>query len=127
MHEFTDLLAGQRGSKTIKEYLKSCHGVVRALLHTSLGRSHYGDHARYATNDSKMITRMLYLSPDKNKLLVERSARSVKKYTVEYKIDNRTVYNKVDQICKQIDLYPYVKQYKSKRDSRGAFYAIHSR
>ena len=25
------------------------------------------------------------------------------------------------------DLYPYVKQHKSKRDSRGAFYAIHSR
>ena len=33
----------------------------------------------------------------------------------------------LDQICKDTDLYPYVKQHKSKRDGRGAFYAIHSR
>ena len=45
----------------------------------------------------------------------------------EYKIDNRMVYDVLDQICKDIDLYPYVKQHKPKRDSRGAFYAIHSR
>ena len=45
----------------------------------------------------------------------------------EYKIDNRTVYYIIDQICKDTDLYPYVKQHKSKRDGREAFYAIHSR
>ena len=33
----------------------------------------------------------------------------------------------LDQICKDTDLYPYVKQHKSKRDSKEAFYAIHSR
>ena len=37
------------------------------------------------------------------------------------------VYDILDQICKDTDLYPYVKQHKSKRDSKGAFYAIHSR
>ena len=37
------------------------------------------------------------------------------------------VYDVLDQICKDTDLYPYVKQHKSKRDVREAFYAIHSR
>ena len=45
----------------------------------------------------------------------------------EYKIDNRTVYDILHQISKDTDMYPYVKQHKSKRDSRGAFYAIRSR
>ena len=45
----------------------------------------------------------------------------------EYEVDNRTVYGILDQICKDTDLYPYVKHQKSKRDSRGAFYAIHSK
>ena len=40
----------------------------------------------------------------------------------EYKIDNRMVYDVLDQICKD----PYVKQHKSKRDGSGAFCAIHS-
>ena len=33
----------------------------------------------------------------------------------------------MDQICKDTDLFPYVKQHKSSRDSRGVYYAIHSR
>ena len=33
----------------------------------------------------------------------------------------------MDQICKDGDLYPYVKQHKSKKDQRGTFYAIYSR
>ena len=45
----------------------------------------------------------------------------------EYKIDNRSVYDILDQIYKEIDLYPYVKQQKSNRDGKGAFYVIHSR
>ena len=45
----------------------------------------------------------------------------------DYKIDNKTVYDILDQICKDTDLYPYVKKHKSKRDGRGAFYALHSR
>ena len=45
----------------------------------------------------------------------------------EYDVDNRTVYDILDQICKNTDPYPYVKQHKFKRDGRGACYAIHSR
>ena len=45
----------------------------------------------------------------------------------ECKIDNRSVYDILDQICKETNLYPYVKQHKAKRDTRGVFYAIHSR
>ena len=37
------------------------------------------------------------------------------------------VYDVLDQICKDTDLYPYVKLHKSKGDGRGAFYAIHFR
>ena len=42
-------------------------------------------------------------------------------------IDNRTVYDILNQICKDTDLNPYVKQHKFKREGKGAFYAIHSR
>ena len=69
-----------------------------------------------------MIAGMLYLPPDKNRLLQETDAV----HTAEYKIDNRSVYNILDQICKDTELYPCIKQHKYKRDSRGAYYAIHS-
>ena len=45
----------------------------------------------------------------------------------EYTIDNRMVYDILDQICKDTYLYPHSKQHKAVRDRRGAFYAIHSR
>ena len=84
----------------------------------------YGDYTMHATPDDEMIAKM---SPDKNKLLLEKDAQRVQVHTAVYKIDNRTVYDILDQICKDIDLYPYVKQHKSKRDGRRAFYAIYSR
>ena len=65
--------------------------------------------------------------PDKTKLHNEKSAQSVKEYVAEYKIDIGNVYDILDQICKDTHLYPYVKQHKSKKDGRGAFYAIHFR
>ena len=37
----------------------------------------------------------------------------------EYEIDNRSVYDILDQICKNTDLYPYVKQHKSKHSTPG--------
>ena len=64
---------------------------------------------------------------DKNMVQNEQGAQSVTEHATEYKIDNRTVYNILDQICKDTDLYPYVKQHKFKRDGTGAFYAIHSK
>ena len=36
-------------------------------------------------------------------------------------------YDILDQICQVTDLYPYIKQCKSKGDGRGAFHAIHSK
>ena len=86
----------------------------------------YGDYPMYAAPDDKMIARMLHLPPDKNKLLLEKDAQSVRAHTAEYEIDNRTVYDILDQICKGTDLYPYVKEHKPKKDGRGAYYAIHS-
>ena len=86
-----------------------------------------GDYPTYATPDDNMIARMLHLPPDKNKLVSEKNAHKVHDHTAEYVIANRMVYDVLNQICKDTDLYPYTKQHKSKRDSRGAFYAIHSR
>ena len=74
-----------------------------------------------------MIARMLHLPLNKNKLLLESGAHKVQDHTTEYIINYRAVYDILDQICKDTDLYPYIKQHKSKRDDRGAFYAIHSR
>ena len=73
-----------------------------------------------------MIARMLHLPPDMNKLLSEKDVQGVQVHMAEYKIDNRTVYDILDQICKDTYLYLYIKQHKPKRDSRGAFGTIHS-
>ena len=58
---------------------------------------------------------------------MEQNVSSVKEHTEENKIDNRIVYNILDQICKDTDLYAHVKQHKSNRDGRGAIHTIHSR
>ena len=70
---------------------------------------------------------MLHLPTDKKKLFLEHNIHSVKEHTAEYELDNRSIYDILNQICKDTDLYWYVKQHMSKRDGRGAFYAIHSR
>ena len=69
---------------------------------------------------------MLHFLPYNNKLHKEQSAQSVMEYTAEYEIDDRSVYDILDQIYKETDLYPCIKQYKFKRDGRGAFYTIPS-
>ena len=69
-----------------------------------------------------MIARMLHLSPDKNKLHNKQSAHSVSEHTAVYEIDNRSVYDILDQIDKDTDLYLYVK--KHKRNGREAFYSF---
>ena len=35
-----------------------------------------------------------------------------------YEMDNRTIFDALDQICKDANLYPYVKQFKSKKNGR---------
>ena len=58
-----------------------------------------------------MIIKILKLPPDKN--------RHRKEHTAEYKINN----NIFNQICKDTDLYSYIKQHKSKKDDKGTFHA----
>ena len=113
--------------ESIKEYLRAQHGVIKAplayVIRKTITVQTNGDCPMYATPDDKMIARVLHLPLNKNKLLLESGAHKV----AEYVIDNRTVYDVLDQICKDTDLYPYVKQHQPKRDGKGAFYAIHSR
>ena len=56
----------------------------------------YGDYPTHAIPDDKMVTKMLHLPSDKNKLHNEQSAQSVTEHTTEYEIDNRTVYDILD-------------------------------
>ena len=72
----------------------------------------YGDYPLYATPDDKMITTMLHLPSDKNKMHKVHSLQSVTEHTTEYKIDNRAIYDILDQTCKDTNLYPYIKQHK---------------
>ena len=73
-----------------------------------------GDYPMHATFDDEFIARMLHLPLNNNKLLLESSANKVQDHTTEYIIDNRTVYDILDQICMDTDLFPYVKQHKPK-------------
>ena len=117
--------------EAIKEYLRSRHGVTRAplayVIRKTITVQIYGDYPMYPFPDDEMIARMLHLPADKNQVTSEQGAQSVSQCMSEYKIDNRTVYDILDQICNDMDMYSYVKQHRSKRDGRGAFYAIHSR
>ena len=46
---------------------------------------------------------------------------------MSYEIDNRTVYDTLDQIYKDRDLYPYTKQIQLKQNDRGSFHVIQKR
>ena len=70
----------------------------------------------YATHDNEIIARMLHLPPEKNKLPLEHDDQSLRACMVEYQIENKNIYDILDKICKDTDLYPYIKQHKSKRD-----------
>ena len=48
-------------------------------------------------------------------------------HTAEWKINDRSFYDILDQICMDTNLYSFVKQHESKRDERGAYYHIYSR
>ena len=85
----------------------------------------YGSYPKYVTPEDEMITTMLHLPPDKNKLHNEQSAQSVTENMAEYEII-RSVYDILDYTCNDTVLHPYIKQHKSKRDGRMALYAIHS-
>ena len=122
-------MAGMVGS--IKEYLRVCLGVIKAplayIIRKTITVQNYGYYPTNTTPDDEMITSMLHLPSHKNKLQLESSVDKVKDHMAEYIIDNRMIYDILVQICKDTDLYPYVKQHKATRDERWAFYAIHSR
>ena len=89
-----------RMMKSIKEYLRSQHGVMRAplayIMRKTITVQIYNDYPNYATPENEMIARMLHWPPDKNKLHNEQSAQSVKEHTADYEIDIRKVYNILD-------------------------------
>ena len=93
----------------IKEYLRSCHGVIRAplayIIRNTITVQIIGDCPTYATCDNKMIARMLDLPQDKNKLLSEGDVQRVQVCMAKYEINNRMVYDMLDQICKDADLF----------------------
>ena len=53
---------------------------------------------------------MLHLHPDKNRLQMNQEASSIVECTVEYEINNRIIYDILNQNCMNTDLYPNVKQ-----------------
>ena len=62
--------------ESIKDNLRSHCGVVRAPLAYITRKTiivlTYGDYPAYVTHDDEMITRMLHLPPDKNRLHGEK-------------------------------------------------------
>ena len=50
-----------------------CHqGTLTYIIRKSITVQTYGKYPMYATPDDEMITKMLHLPPDKNKLLSEK-------------------------------------------------------
>ena len=78
--------------ESIKEYLRLHDGIVRLPLAYIIRKTTivqtYGNYPKYATPDDEMISRMLHLTPDKNRLHNEECAQSVKKHIAKYEIDN---------------------------------------
>ena len=98
--------------ESFKEYLTSswcCKRLLAYVIRKTTILQICGDYPKYVTTGDEMIARILYLTPDKNRLNNEQSAQPIKEHTAEYKIDNRSVYDIFDQICKDTDPYPYVK------------------
>ena len=111
--------------EAIKEYLNLHHGVMWAplahIIRKTITVHTHGDYYTYATPNNKMIARMLHLPQGMNNLLPQKDAQTVQVHMPENEIDNKTLYDILDQICKDTDLNPYINQHKSKRDSRGVF------
>ena len=46
-------------------------------------------------------------------------------FTMASEIDNKTSYEILDSVYKDIDLHPYVKHFKSKRGEHGVIFNMH--
>ena len=57
----------ERTMESIKEYLRSCHGVIQVPLAYVIMKNviieTYSDSPKYSTPDTEMIARMLHLPP----------------------------------------------------------------
>ena len=112
---------------TVEAIKESCCSDVRApacIIKKITIIKTYGDYSKHASPNYMNITSMLHFTKDKNKFLLECNVHLVKEHVAE---DNRIIYDILDKICKDTEPYPNVKELKFKRDSRVAFYAIHSR
>ena len=107
----------------IKEYLRSCHVVKIVPLALSSERTQslrLIDTISWWQNDQhdvKLPTEQIWLYR-------EKETSSKKQHTTACKIDNRSIYGILDQICKDTDLYQHIKQNKSRWYHRGSLYAI---
>ena len=67
--------------EAIKEYFRSHQGVITTplvyIIMKTIIVETYGVYPMYATPDDEMISRMLHLPHNKNKLLSEKDAQSV--------------------------------------------------
>ena len=89
--------------EAIKEYLRLHCGVMRGhlayvIMETTVVKT-YDEYHRYVTTDNKIFTMMLHLPQDKNRLSIESLVSFAKEHTPEYEIDNRGVYDIINQIC----------------------------
>ena len=79
-----------------KEYLRSCCDVLVVplayIIRETIIAQTYGNYLAYVTPSDKMVAKILHSPPGKNRLHGEQSVQSVKECTVEYEIDNRSVY-----------------------------------
>ena len=95
--------------ESIKEYLRLCCIVIQAPLSYVIRRTimlqAYGHYPTYATPNDEIFTRMLHLPSEKNKSLSETNPQTIQVHMAEYEIDNRIIYDILDQICKDKDLY----------------------
>ena len=63
------------------------------------------DYHKYVIPQDKMITIMLKLTTDKIVHFLEENAQSVREQPAEFQIDKRSVYDNLDQIFKDTDMY----------------------
>ena len=70
--------------ESIKEYLRTQYGVVRAplsyIIRKTITVQTMGDYPMYATPDSKMIARMIHLPPNKKAPFREGCSESPRSY-----------------------------------------------
>ena len=67
--------------EAIKEYLRSCHGVVLALsayiIRKTITLQTYDDYPMHANSEDEIIARLLHFPSDKNKVHNKQSAQSI--------------------------------------------------